>query len=50
MRRDRQRGQDLGTLIGIAAHYRRPLLAPPASSSAAMLEPIMARRIITFFT
>jgi hypothetical protein len=29
--------------------YRKPLLAPPASSNAAMLEPMMARRVITFF-
>jgi hypothetical protein len=30
--------------------YRQMRLAPPASTSAAMLEPMMARRVITFFT
>jgi hypothetical protein len=32
------------------ADYRQMRLAPPASTSAAMLDPRMARRAITFFT
>ena len=46
--REGRTGQNLGIFFSHA--YRQMRLAPPASSSAVMLEPIMAMRAITFFT
>lgn len=41
-------GQDLGDVWRTLTSYRRLLLAPPARSRAATLEPMIARRTITF--